>query len=78
VAPYSLRAAGGAPVATPLEWDELTDADCHPTRYTLVELPKRLDEIGDPWASMTRRARSLSAPRERVAEARVEMSTGRS
>jgi bifunctional non-homologous end joining protein LigD len=78
VAPYSLRATSGAPVATPLEWDELTGADCHPTRYTLVELPKRVDEISDPWASMTRRARSLSAPRRRVAEVRAEMSTGRS
>jgi len=67
VVPYSLRAAKGAPVAAPLEWDELTGSDCHPDRYTIFDVPARLEDIGDPWASMTRGARSLSAAQRRLA-----------
>jgi DNA primase len=47
---YSPRAKAGAPVSTPVEWDELDDVD--PTRFTVRTIPGRLDEIGDPWARM--------------------------
>lgn len=65
VAPYAVRALPGAPVATPLAWEELEDPALHPRCWTLRTLPERLDARGDPWAEIARHARPLprtSAP----------------
>ena len=59
VAPYAVRAKPGAPVATPLAWEELSDPELSPTRYTLRDVPGRLDERGDPWAGIAKAAASL-------------------
>lgn len=56
VAPYSLRAEPGAPVATPLEWKELEDEDVHPQRYTLNNIQQRLADKDDPWRDIRRHA----------------------
>jgi bifunctional non-homologous end joining protein LigD len=67
VAPYSVRARPGAPVATPLDWAEL-DGDLSPGQFTLRTLGDRLArQSRDPWAGMTRHRRGLSAPRRRLA-----------
>jgi bifunctional non-homologous end joining protein LigD len=42
VGPYSLRANPGAPIATPLDWDEALAGDMHPQRYTLKNIFRRL------------------------------------
>jgi bifunctional non-homologous end joining protein LigD len=68
VAPYSVRARAGAPVATPLEWDELDVKGMRADRFTIREVPKRIAGQGDPWADMTRHARSLSGPMKRLAK----------
>ncbi|MEJ1090803.1 non-homologous end-joining DNA ligase [Microbacterium istanbulense] len=47
---YSPRALPGAPVSTPIEWEELDNLD--PARFTVRSIPRRLAEIGDPWAQM--------------------------
>jgi bifunctional non-homologous end joining protein LigD len=62
VAPYAVRARRGAPVATPLEWDELDRRGMWPDRFTMRDVPKRIAEQGDPWADMRRHARSLARP----------------
>src|SRR5439155_1328068 len=49
VAPYSLRAAAGAPVSAPLDWSEVT-ARFDPSSISLRTLPRRLDERGDLFA----------------------------
>ena len=59
VAPYAVRAKAGAPVATPLAWEELEDSDLTPRRWTLATVPQRLEERGDPWAGIGRAAASL-------------------
>jgi bifunctional non-homologous end joining protein LigD len=49
VAPYSLRAVDGAPVSTPLRWDEVTPR-LDPS-FTLRTIPGRLAKLGDLFAS---------------------------
>jgi bifunctional non-homologous end joining protein LigD len=71
VTPYSLRARPGAPVATPLDWDELSRSGMGPRRYTLSNLFRRLGSRDDPWTGMGRRARSLDEPLERLDELRA-------
>jgi len=71
VAPYSVRARSGAPVATPLEWDELDTRGLRADRFTIRNLPKRLAEQRDPWAGMYRHARSLTSPAQRLAKLRA-------
>ena len=64
VAPYAVRARPGAPVATPLAWDELSRSGLSPVSYTVENLFQRLGQTDDPWAGMGRHARGLSGPRE--------------
>jgi bifunctional non-homologous end joining protein LigD len=64
VAPYSVRARPGAPVATPLSWDELDDEALRPGDFTLRTVPDRIREAGRaggaPWAEMARRRPGLA------------------
>jgi bifunctional non-homologous end joining protein LigD len=62
VAPYAVRALPGAPVATPVTWDEVADAALHPQGFKLREMGERLRGAGDPWAEMESSAATL--PRE--------------
>jgi bifunctional non-homologous end joining protein LigD len=71
VAPYAVRARRGAPVATPLEWDELGSRGLRADRFTIRDVPKRVAEQGDPWADMRRRARSLTRPMQRLTKLRA-------
>jgi bifunctional non-homologous end joining protein LigD len=66
IAPYSVRPRRGAPVATPVTWDELEDPTTRPDGWTLHTIPDRLAEVGDPWVGMGRHARAL-LPRRRAA-----------
>jgi bifunctional non-homologous end joining protein LigD len=59
VAPYAVRAKPGAPVATPLAWEELDDPDLTPRRFTLRDVPARLEQRGDPWKGIARAAAAL-------------------
>ena len=68
VSPYSVRPRAGAPVATPVEWDELDDPGFRPDGWTITTMPARLAERDDPWASMHRHGRSLGARREQLAK----------
>ncbi len=63
VAPYSVRARDGAPVATPIDWDELGDSDVHPQRYTIRNLNRRLAQRDDPWADIARHPVGIAAAR---------------
>ncbi|MEU2231093.1 non-homologous end-joining DNA ligase [Streptomyces vietnamensis] len=65
VTPYAVRALPGAPVATPLSWNELDDADLTPRRWTLGTIDERL-ETDDPWGRELRRGRSVEAARGRL------------
>jgi bifunctional non-homologous end joining protein LigD len=62
VAPYGVRARAKAPTAMPIHWDELDDARLKPDRWTVKNAVARLEEAGDPWTGMMRRARKLPKP----------------
>ncbi len=47
---YSLRPIPGAPVSTPMSWDELATVT-DPGAYNLFTVPERLAD-GDPWAGI--------------------------
>jgi bifunctional non-homologous end joining protein LigD len=52
IASYSPRARPGAPVATPVEWDELT-RELDPAGFTVRTLPRRLEsQEWDRWAQV--------------------------
>ena len=59
VAPYAVRAKPGAPVATPLFWEELEEPELHPRRWTLKDVPGRLERRGDPWEGIFKAAAKL-------------------
>jgi bifunctional non-homologous end joining protein LigD len=71
VAPYSVRARAGAPVATPLRWDELDSRGLRADRFTIRDVPKRLTAQGDPWDGMSRHSRTLTGPAQRLAKLRA-------
>lgn len=68
VAPYAVRALPGAPVATPLEWDELDVPGMRSDGWTLRDVAKRVSERGDPWAGMYRHACALAPLKNRLAK----------
>jgi bifunctional non-homologous end joining protein LigD len=75
VAPYSLRARPGAPVATPLDWDELGQRRLDPARYTVRNLFRRLGRKPDPWLDMAHQARPLEPARRRLGPLRGRLAS---
>jgi bifunctional non-homologous end joining protein LigD len=65
IAPYAVRARRGAPVATPLRWEELSGG-ISPRQFTMRTIATRLTEPGDPWAGMTSHRHGLSGSRKRL------------
>lgn len=57
VAPFSIRAIEGAPVATPLAWNELGKTD--PQKYTIKNIFRRLARKKDPWKDFWKSAKKL-------------------
>jgi bifunctional non-homologous end joining protein LigD len=71
IAPYAVRGRPGAPVATPLSWDELDDTTISPGRFTIATVPGRLSEPdgpADPWADLPRHRFGLGRARERLSK----------
>ena len=59
VAAYGVRARPGAPVAAPLEWDEVGDSALTADRWTVRNIFRRLARRPDPWAGLEGDARPL-------------------
>ena len=59
IAPYSTRARPYAPVATPIDWDELS-VDMRDNFFNLKTIHKRLDTLkSDPWKNFFKQKQSL-------------------
>jgi DNA ligase D-like protein (predicted polymerase) len=54
---YSVRPVPDARVSTPLHWDEVPD--CDPADFTVLTVPKRFGELGDPHSGMDETPGSL-------------------
>jgi bifunctional non-homologous end joining protein LigD len=66
IPPYAVRPRPGAPVATPIEWEELSDSRLRPDRWTVTSVLRRLRAKGDPWADIASYARGISRARRLV------------
>jgi bifunctional non-homologous end joining protein LigD len=66
VPPYAVRPRPGAPVATPIDWDELSDSRLRPDRWTVKNVLRRLATKGDPWADIASYARGIARARRSV------------
>jgi bifunctional non-homologous end joining protein LigD len=61
VSAYSLRARNGAPVSTPIDWDEL-NARLDPAAFTLASARRHARGDRDPWAGYWTMRQRLPAP----------------
>jgi bifunctional non-homologous end joining protein LigD len=54
---YSVRPLADARVSTPLDWHEVPD--CEPSDFTILTVPQRFAQLGDPHAAMNAAPGSL-------------------
>lgn len=64
-APYSVRPTADATVSAPLHWDEVTPK-LLPTQFTIANIEKRLQEVGDLWKPVTGKAIDLASILKRI------------
>ena len=65
-ATYTVRAKSGAPVSAPCTWEELERGDVGPKTFTLRTMAQRITDVGDLWADLLKKKRSLKLPIERL------------
>ena len=66
VAPYSVRAIEGAPIATPVDWSEATTSKLTAQRYTVSNIRRRLAQKQDPWRDIATHGHSITAAARRL------------
>ncbi|QDQ14562.1 non-homologous end-joining DNA ligase [Streptomyces spectabilis] len=64
VAPFSVRAKPGAPVAVPLAWEQLDAPGTHAARWTIADAVAQART--DPWAGLLRSPRALGPARRKL------------
>lgn len=64
VAPYSVRARRGAPIAVPIAWSDVESHALRPDGVTIRTISDWLRGRADPWRSMERSRRALPALEE--------------
>ena len=63
---WGVRPRVGAQVSTPIEWDDVLTVD--PDELTMLTVPDRLAEHGDPWADMDDEPQEIAVLIEQFAE----------
>jgi bifunctional non-homologous end joining protein LigD len=66
VAPFTVRARPGAPVATPLTWEQLRDPAVHARTWTIDNAAAQ--GRSRPWADLPGKGRALGPARRRLRE----------
>lgn len=64
-APYVLRAYPGAPVATPLKWDEVRPG-LKPIQFHIGNVLRRFERVGDLFAGVLSKPQEMEAALERI------------
>jgi DNA ligase D-like protein (predicted ligase)/DNA ligase D-like protein (predicted polymerase)/DNA ligase D-like protein (predicted 3'-phosphoesterase) len=67
VAAYSVRGLPGAPVSTPLQWEELESVK-NPKTLALRGVPQRVVERGDPWEAIAAYATFIHTERKAISK----------
>jgi len=65
-AAYTVRARPGGPVSAPCSWEEIERGLVSPKSFTLRNMAERIAHVGDLWADMLRKGRSLTRPIARL------------
>ena len=65
IAAYSVRGLPGAPVSTPLRWEELSSVG-NPKTFNLLTTPQRVTEGGDPWEAIAAYAVPIHTERKKT------------
>jgi bifunctional non-homologous end joining protein LigD len=58
-AAYALRPKAAAPVSAPCTWEEIERGEVGPRTFSLRTMPARVEAVGDLWADVPKRRRSL-------------------
>jgi bifunctional non-homologous end joining protein LigD len=66
VAPYAVRAIEGAPIATPLSWDEVNDRTLTAQSFNVKNIFQSMSQKPDPWKNLRESAHSLKSARRRL------------
>ncbi len=69
-AAYTVRARRGAPVSAPCTWKEVESGKVAPDTFTVRNMLDRVAKIGDVWADLRKRGKSLKRPLEKIAKLR--------
>lgn len=66
VAPFAIRPKPNAPVATPLAWEELDNAQLTPQLYTINTIFDRLKKVGNVWPHFFTSKQSLISSEQMI------------
>jgi len=68
VAPYAVRARSGAPVAVPIPWEFLDDAQLRSNKYNIKNVFSFLANTADPWQYIENEAASAGETGKKLEE----------
>jgi DNA ligase D-like protein (predicted ligase)/DNA ligase D-like protein (predicted polymerase)/DNA ligase D-like protein (predicted 3'-phosphoesterase) len=76
VAAYSVRGLPGAPVSTPLQWEELSSIES-PKAFDLHTVPQRVTQNGDPWEAIAAYATPIHTERKEAKSVKTTLKPAR-
>src|SRR5437016_8345187 len=76
VAAYSVRGFPGAPISTPLQWDELSSLE-NPKLFDLRNVPQRVMQNGDPWEAIAAYTTPIHTENKPAAPAKQNLTPAR-
>jgi len=75
VAPFSIRAIENAPIATPINWNELENKAFNAQFYNINNIFKRLEKTEDPWKDFDTSSKSIANAKKKLTSLEYEINT---